>query len=227
MKKTFLIFLSLTLFVVTPAMAQRDDDGELLFEKSNVIKLGPKVGATFTSMGQPNEVDLYDGAGTGFSIGAALRTRLGKATEETRQGGTGMWGFALDVLYKQNKAKTIGTQDLSLAYLELPLTVQLFPMAKSNMMNSFYVEAGPDFALVASKSPSVLNVPSANIAYHTGDFKGGDLRLVVGVGYTIPKTSLDVNARYYVGTKNLAGNFPCKMNTLEVSLAWMLRIAKF
>lgn len=227
MKKTILLFLSLVLFGIMPVMAQRDDDGELIFDKPNVIKLGPKLGATFTSMGQPSEVDLYDGTGVGFSFGATLKTRLGKATEDTRQGGTGPIGFGLDVLYKQNKTKTIGTQDLSLAYLEIPLTVCLFPMSKSNMMNSFYVEAGPDFSMIISKSPSVLNVPSANIAYHTGDFKGGDLRIVVGMGYTIPKTSLDVNARYYIGTSNLAANFPCKMNTLEVSLAWMFRIAKF
>ena len=227
MKKALLVLVSFAIFGVLSAMAQRDGDDDRYFQKSNVIKLGPKIGATFTSMGQPNEVDLYDGSGVGFSFGVALKTRLGRATEETRQGGTGLLGFGLEVLYKQNKVKTIGTQDLSLGYLEVPVTVQLFPMVKSNMMNSFYVEVGPDFSLIASKSPSVLNVPSANISYHTGDFKGGDLRVIVGLGYTIPKTSLDVNARYYIGTSELAGNFPCKMNTLEVSLAWMFRLAKF
>ena len=73
----------------------------------------------------------------------------------------------------------------------------------------------------------MLTVASANIAYHTGDFKGGDLRLMLGLGYTIPDTSLDVNARYYLGTSDLAGNFNCKMNTLEVSFAWLFQIGKF
>lgn len=227
MKKTILFLISFVLMGVMPALAQRDGGDERHFDKSNVIKLGPRVGLDFTSMTQPKEVDLYEGVGTSFDLGLALKTRFGRATEETRQGGTGLLGFGLEVNYKGNKVKTIGDQDLSLSYLEIPLLLQVYPMVKSNMMNSFYVEAGPDFALIASKSPSVLNVPSANIAYHTGDFKGGDLRFVVGLGYTIPKTSLDINARYYIGTSDLAGNFPCKMNTLEVSLAWMFRIAKF
>lgn len=228
MRKIITAITLMTLVGTISAWAQSDDNGEIVVKtKPNVVKIGPKVGIGFTSMTQPNEVDLYDKAGTGFSFGLSLKTRLGRATKETLKGGTGYVGFGLDVLYKQNKAKTTGSQDLSISYLEFPLTLQIYPMARSNMMNAFYIEAGPDFAIIASKSPETLNVPQANISYHTGDLKGGDLRMIVGLGYTIPKTSLDINARYYIGTSKLANNFPCKMSTFELSLAWMVNIAKF
>lgn len=226
MRKTIIAITLLPLFGITPTWAQSGDDF-VVETKSNVVKLGPKVGIGFTSMTQPNEIDLYDKAGTGFSFGLSVKTRFGRATAETAQGGTGFLGFGLDVLYKQNKAKTIGEQNLAIDYLEFPLTLQFYPMARSSVMNSFFIEAGPDFALIASKSPDVLEVPSANIAYHTGDFKGGDVRLVAGLGYTLPKTGLGINARYYIGTSKLAGNFPCKMSTFEISLAWMFNVAKF
>lgn len=227
MRKIITLLTFLTLFGSMPTWAQSGDDDIVLHTKSNVVRLGPRIGVGFTSMTQPNEVNLYDKAGTGFSFGLSVKTRFGKATAETSQGGTGFVGFGLDVLYKQNKAKTIGEQDLSLSYIEFPLTLQVYPMAKSSAMNSFFIEVGPDFALITSKSPDVLTVNSANISYHTGDLKGGDVRVVVGLGYTIPTTSLGINARYYIGTSKLAGNFPCKMNTFELSLAWMFRIAKF
>ena len=226
MRKLFATTVLLTVLGIMPVMAQ-SDDGVFIMEKANVVTLGPRLGATFTTMGQPAECDLYDGAGLGVSFGAALKTRLGRATKDTQQGGTGLLGFGLDLLYKQNTVKTIGSDDLSLGYFEIPVTVHVFPMVTSKFMNTFYVEAGPSFALVTSKSPALLSVPSANVSYHTGDFKGGDFRVVVGLGYTFPKTGLDVNARYYIGTSELAGNFPCKQNSLEVSLSWQFKIATF
>lgn len=57
--------------------------------------------------------------------------------------------------------------------------------------------------------------------------KGFDVRPMVGIGYTIPRTGLDVNARYYLGMSKMAENFKSKMNTMEVSLSWMFDIAKF
>lgn len=227
MKKIFLMLFALA--AVLPAVAQSDDnedEGFSRYEKSNAIFLGPKVGATFTSMGQLKEVDLYDGAGFGFSAALAGKVRFGKATENT-DGGTGMFGLSMELKYKQNKVKTIGSDDLSLGYFEIPITAQVYPFAKKQALNSFFIEAGPDFAFLASKSPDVLSVPSANIAYHTGDFKGGDLRIVAGLGYTIPNTSLEINGRYYIGMSELAGNFPCKMSSIEVSLSWLFKIGQF
>ena len=226
MKRT-IAFLLLAGFVgIAPMSTQRDDD-EPIREKANAITLGPRLGLTFSTLGQPEDVALYDGAAMAFSFGASMKARFGYATQNTREGGTGFWGFGLEALYKQNKVNVVDGNNMQLGYLEVPVTLQVYPMAKSNAMNSFYVEAGPDFALLVSKSPNQLVIPSANLVYHTGDFSGGDIRFIVGLGYTVPHTSLNVNARYYVGTSNLASNFSCKMNSLEISLAWMFNIAKF
>ena len=227
MKTIFATIAMLLIAGSMPTWAQSDDEDFDFPTKSNVIKLGPKLGLDVTTMSQPTECDLYDGAGMGMSFGLSLNTRFGRATSDTRQGGTGMFGFGLDLIYKQNKVKTIGDADLSLGYFEIPVTFQVYPMATSKFMNSFYVEAGPSLALLSSKSPSMLSVPSANVAYRTGDLSGGDIRVLLGLGYTIPKTGLGINARYYLGTSELAGNFPCKQNTLEVSLTWMFQIATF
>lgn len=228
MKKMIIMLLAVA--GIMPVMAQRNTqqrNTQIDFVKKNVIFLGPVVGATFTTMGQPKEVDLYDGSGFGISAGADLRVRFGTSARRGGVSGTGLWGLGLEAKYKQNKVKTIGSDPLSIGYLEMPFTAQVYPFYKSSLMNAFYIEAGPSFALTLSKSPELLSVESANLAYRTGDFKGGDIRLALGVGYTIPSTSLGVNARYYIGNSDLAGNFPCKMNTLEVSLAWMFKIGKF
>ena len=37
---------------------------------------------------------------------------------------------------------------------------------------------------------------------------------------------IGINARYYMGTSKLAGNFNSKMNTLEFSISWMFNIGK-
>jgi hypothetical protein len=225
MRKIISLITFLSLACIMPAWAQ---SGGIEFgEKANVVKIGPKVGVGFTSMGQPNEADVYDGSGAGLVAGLAVKSRFGRATEDTRQGGTGLLGVGMELLYKKNEVKTVDGSNLSLGYFEIPVTLQFFPMTKSKMMNPLFIEAGLDFAFLTSKSPALLQVPSANLAYKTGDLKGGDVRIVAGFGYTVPKTSLDVGVRYYIGTSNLAGNFPCKQNTLEVSLAWLFKIASF
>lgn len=226
MIKKLFFFSFLTLVVTMQIFAQRDDVIELS-SKSNAIRLGPKIGIGLTTMGQPNEGKVYDGPGIGLIGGASLKARFGRATADTRQGGTGLIGVGLEVLYKQNKVKCVDGLNLTLGYLEIPVSLQLYPMKKSNVMNRFYIEAGADFAKIISKSPSELKVPSINTTYKTSDFSGGDIRVLAGLGYTIPTTGLDISARYYIGMSKLAGNFPCKQNTLEVSLAWLFDIATF
>lgn len=225
--KKIMLLTSIALLGILSVFAQQDDGVRNRHRKANVVKLGPKLGATFSTMSQPDEIKLADGSGTGFALGATVKTRLGYATEETMLGGTGLVGFGLELNYKQTKMKTVGERDIALAYFEIPVLAQIFPLLRSNAMNSFFIEVGPDFALLLSKEPDVLHVPSANVNYHIGDLKGGDLRLLIGMGYTVPKTSLDINLRYYFGTSDLAKNLPCKVNTLEITAAWMFNIAKY
>lgn len=238
MKKLLILFVAI--LGVSPAFAQIDDESDFgqlssngRFEKpkKSAFFIGPKVGLTMTSMTQPDECDLYDGSGIGFSGGIAMKARFGKATENSYEG-TGIVGVGLELKYKQNNVKTIANEDLKLGYLEVPVTLQFYPFAKSLAMNPFYLELGGSFAALMSKSPDELRVnnPSeefTSVTYHTGDLKGFDVRGIIGIGYTIPGTGFDINARYYFGTSDLAKNFPCKMSTIEVSLSYYFKLARF
>lgn len=203
--------------------------------KVNALYVGPTLGATMTTAsGQPKGYDLFDGAGIGFSGGAAIRARFGKATPNSPVG-TGFFGVGLDIKYKLNGVKTKATENLSLGYLEIPVIVQYYPLAKTTSGNGFFIEAGPDFALLMSKSPDKLrlelNEPYPGlraIEYLTGDLKGGDLRVALGLGYNVPKMGLVVNARYYLGMSELSKNaLPTKLNTAELSLSWLFKTLTF
>lgn len=234
--KKLVVLLGLCLAVL-PCMAQTDD-GELIISsssigtvKKNVFYVGPKLGLTMTSMSQPDQGNLYDAMGTGFSGGLAAKLRLGQAFENS-YGGTGLLGFGLELKYKQNKVKTVGSDDLSIGCFEIPVTVQLYPFYKSRGLNTLYIEAGIDMALGLSSSPDELSfTPNNNlyswVSYKTGDIKGSDVRIPVGVGYTVPNTGFDINLRYYIGTSKLAEGFSSTMNSLEISLAWLFKAGGF
>lgn len=244
MKK--ILFLVVALSLTVPGLAQTDDGEDEIIstgkEKSNAFFLGPKVGGTMTTMTQPDEGKLYDGSGVGFSGGLVFQARFGKASENS-VGGTGYFGAGLELKFKINSVKTLGTDEtgkenakLSLGYFEAPIFVHIYPIAKSPSLNSLYVELGAALAGTLTRSPKslTLNNPSddySQITYNLdangSKLKGMDVRPFAGIGYTIPNTGLDINARYYIGTSELAKNFACKMNTLEVSLAWLFNIGKF
>lgn len=243
MKKTTLTLMAL-LFAMS-MFAQSDDDEEIggtVKPKNNAFFLGPKAGVTMSTMTQPDEGKLFDKSDVGYSAGLAFKARFGKATSNS-EGGTGYVGLGLELKYTQNKAKTIATDEkgkentsLSMGYFEAPVSLQFYPLAKSNAMNNLYVELGAAFLGTLSRSPKTLTVdePSADYSQVTykldadgSKLKGLDVRPMAGFGYTIPGTGLDVNARYYLGMSKMAENFKSKMNTLEVSLSWMFDIAKF
>lgn len=244
MKKIFFFVTALALSI--PGFAQSDDgEDEVVIptkQKSSVIAFGPKIGGTMTSMSQPNEGKLYDGAGIGFSGGLAFRGRFGQASENTA-GGTGYVGFGFELKYKQNTVKTLAFDEkgkenakLSISYFEVPVFAQFYPLVKVSGLNALYVELGVAFAGTLSRSPESLTLYNPGAYYSQATYyldangsklKGWDIRPLAGIGYKIPHTGLELNARYYLGTSKLAGNFPCKMNTAEVSLAWMFNIIKF
>lgn len=235
MKK--LLMMLVVVWAVSPVFAQDDEEDEVFeVQKNSVFYLGAKGGVTMTSMTQPKECDLYDGSGIGFSGGLAMKARFSRASENANEA-TGMFGLGLELKYKQNNVKTIANEgDLKLGYFEVPVALQFYPFAKSNAMNPFYIEVGGSFAGIMSKSPDALRVNNPNeeyqyVSYHTGDLKGFDIRPLAGIGYCLPisdnKYGLDLNARYYLGTSELAKNFPCKMSTIEVSLCFYFGLARF
>lgn len=235
MKK--LLFLIISVLCFSNLAAQ--DDGESSYGsqeagtfgkrsskkiKKNVVLLGPKAGLVFTTMTQPDQCDLYDGSGFGFQGGAALRFRFGQATHHS-VGGTGMWGAAIEMKYVQDLVKTIADDDLEIDYFAVPVMVQCYPFCKSKGAQNLYLEAGAAIAGTLSSSPEYLQ--AENVRFKTGDIAGFDFRPLIGIGYTVPNTGLDFNARYYLGTSELAGNMASKMNSFEVSVAWMFNLGKF
>lgn len=243
MKKILFPILALFLTMSMVAQTVEYDEQPVVFNpKKNAFFLGPKIGGVITSMSQPNEGNLSDGSGFGLSAGMAMKMRFGRANENS-VAGTGFWGLGLELKYKQNKVKTLAENshydsnaNFAINYFEVPLYFHLYPFAKSRAMNSLYIELGASFAFSLGSNTDYLTLQNPSQEYSSvtynfnsdkGKLKGNDIRPLVGLGYTIPNTGLDINARYYIGTSELAGNFPCKMNSFEISFAWMFKAFKF
>ena len=204
-------------------------------QRKHKLSIGPRVGGTMTMMKDPDNFSVEDGAGFGFTGGIAVRARFGKQFESSDPG-TGAWGVAIEQKFKQNVAKTTFGDDLKLSYFEIPILVQWYPFYKKSAMNPLYIEAGVAPAICMTADPDALqstfiSYPSSTATLvtdtyiKTGDLKANDVRPVVGLGYAFP-FGLDINARYYFGTSEMAKNFNAKINSVEFSLAWMFDIAK-
>lgn len=254
MKKIFLLILASV--ICTSIDAQRDVQSQRgggrsakpeLAQKKHAFYVGIRGGLAISTMTQPDECNLYDGAGLGFSGGIVGKVRFGQATPNA-PAGTGLLGAGLELKYKQNRVRTIATDesgknnaDLDIGYFEVPVYVQLYPFYKSNAMNTFYIDAGLDFAGTMNRSPKSLTVDNLigeyksvtyNIDNNGSRLKGMDVRIMAGIGYDFALKNkknettnlIGINARYYIGTSKLAKNFNSKMNTLEISISWMFNI---
>lgn len=240
MKKSFFFiiaaFLAVGCFAQNEANSIHDDFGFTEKKpKANALYVGPTIGVTMTqASGEAKDYDIFDGSGIGFSGGVMARARFGQGTVNS-PAGTGKFGAQIEAKYKLNTLKTIADDDLKLGYLEIPILFQYYPLAGTIGGNGLYVEAGPDIAMLMSSSPDVLNVELNQpypgyqaIQYKTSDLKGGDFRVAMGVGYSVPDMGLGINARYYLGFSELSKNvMPSKLNTVEVSLYWLFKVAKF
>lgn len=241
-KKMLFAFAALAISSLS-AFAQMDDEniGFINLQK-NTFSIGIKAGGNISTMSQPDICDLYDKSGMGFSGGVSMNMRFGKASENS-PAGTGLIALGLDLMYRQSTVKTIAFDDtgkenanLSLGYFDVPLYVQFYPFMKSASMNTLHVEVGAAFAGTLSRSPETLTVPSKaggsssiifNINTDKSKLKGMDVRPFAGIGYTIPNTGIDISARYYLGTSDLAGNMQSKISSAEISIAWMFKKWKF
>ena len=206
-------------------------------EYNHALFVGPTLGANMTmTSGQAAKYDLFEGTGIGFTGGVAAKVRFGHGTENSMEG-TGMFAAGLEVKYTLNNVKTNAEKNLTLGYLDIPVLVQFYPLAGTTTANGLFIEAGPDFCMLMSKSPDklslALNQPYPGlqaIEYLTGDMKGGDMRVAMGLGYECDLTNMNlgVHARYYLGTSELSKNvLPVKLNTIELSLSLMFKVAKF
>lgn len=237
MKKIFLF--SIAFFVAMTTNAQltfADDEGGdqeevepvgIKDRRKNVMSLGLKLGGNLSTMTTYKEVDLGQKSGFGFDVGAVIGARFGKHTKASDPG-TGPIGVQLEVLYSLHTVRTAMSDNIKLSYLEVPVMFRYY------FFQDLHVEAGICIAGMLSSSPERLTAnlnepwPGRNtVSIATGNFKGFDLRPVLGLGYIIPKTGLGLNARYYFGTSDLAENFPCKVSSFEFALSWSFNVLKF
>ena len=241
MKKLNLIFLSLFACIASANAQIEGDDGfgqkpkttttnqgqgqngkRLSVKTKNYnyeLSVGPRVGVGFSSMSESDGLELYDGAGLSFDGGIAANIRFGGKDSRGRAlDGQGLFGIGLELNYKSMSVKTKPGDDLKMNYFEVPVH-------NTKQLKNIYIEAGATIAGTLSASPDKISYQ--NTTYATGDLKGFDVRPTVGVGYRFNKNSandgLYVSARYYLGTSKLAGNFPAKMSSAEITIGYLFK----
>ena len=242
MKKLNLIFLSLFACIATANAQIEGDDGFGQKPKTTTTNQGQgqngkrlsvktknynyELYVGFSSMSESDGLELYDGAGLSFDGGIAANIRFGGKDSRGRAlDGQGLFGIGLELNYKSMSVKTKPGDDLKMSYFEVPVLLQFYPCYNTKQLKNIYIEAGATIAGTLSASPD--KVSYQNTTYATGDLKGFDVRPTVGVGYRFNKNSandgLYVGARYYLGTSKLAGNFPAKMSSAEITIGYLFK----
>ena len=212
--KKLLMLVATTMMVVSVNAQERAGD-DIVDTRKNVVSLGITAGGNYSMMSSYDAVDLGSRTGIGFQGGLAVNAHFGQ-----RQGadaGTGPIGLQLELLYGLHNFKTDLNDNIKLGYLEVPLLLKYY------IAQEFNIEVGPTFAFLMSKSPDKLQGPSTMIAI--GELKGGDVRGTIGVSYQTK--GFFASARYNLGFSDLAGNFPCKVSAVTVSVGYLFDIFKF
>lgn len=213
--KKFLTMMVMAVFTVN--IAAQEEIGEII-DSPYRIYMGVKGGASFSTMnGLPDALGLDPKMGVGFQGGIVAGIRLGRwGGNDKAEGGTGRFGIQLEALYSQRTVKT-EVENLKLSYFEVPVLAQCY------ITRDIFVELGPTIAGTLSSSPDEMK--TGNMAIATGELKGFDVMLTGGVGYK-HKSGFIASARYNYGMSELAGNFPGKISTFNVSVGWVFDLNK-
>lgn len=194
------------------------------------FSIGPRVGGGLSMMSEGDGLNIADGSGFGFDAGLGLNVRFGGKDSRGRAlNGQGLFGIGLELNYASNSIKTKMGDNLNLGYFEVPLLFQFYPAFGSKQLKNLYIEVGPTFSMLLSSSPDQLvsESPFVTSIYNTGDFKGGDIKGTIGVGYRFSRSSandgLYLNFRYNLGTSDLAGNFPAKISSAELTIGYLFK----
>lgn len=185
-------------------------------KRQNVLSFGVKAGANLSTLSKYGEADLGLKSGVGFEGGAIVAARFGKRTLGS-PAGTGLFGVQIEPSYVQH---TIGTNedDIKLSYFEIPVLLKLF------LTPNFNVEIGPNFAGTLSSSPDYIEADNTSIA--TGEIKGFDVKVCVGVSYEM-KNGLFASLRYQLGTSGLAKNFDSRVSAASLTIGYKFNVFKF
>lgn len=200
--------------IVPVNSAPSEDDGGVV-PKSFALTLGPKVGANYSLVNDPSELNFGLGSNVGFSGGLTANVRFGKRPR-TKFADTGRFGIQLEATYAMRSIKS-DIENIDMSNIEIPLLFQWW------FARDFCIAVGPTFTGVLTTSPEELS--SNNAVYKTGKIKGYDVMLTIGADYK-SKKGLTASLRYNMGNSELAGNFPIKVSTISAGIGWLFSIAK-
>lgn len=180
-----------------------------------------------TMASESGDLKVTDGGSLGWDAGLAFNVRYGNKDYKGRPlHGQGLFGVGIELNYANRIVKTKGSDDLKLNYFEVPLLFQFYPVYNTTQLRNFFVEIGPTFSMLLSSSPKELAVDNSTV-YKTGDFKGGDIKATFGLGWRFDRNAandgLYLSLRYNLGTSKLAGNFPCKVSTAELTIGYLIK----
>lgn len=190
------------------------------------LSIGPRVGGGL-ALASDGDLKFTDGSGFGYDAGLGVNLRFGGKDSKGRAlNGQGLFGIGLELNYAGYSVKTVSDENLNLNYFEVPLLLQFYPAFQTKQMKNLYIEVGPTFSALISKSPDEIKIdPLTSLI--TKDLKGGDIKGTIGVGYRISKSGANdgfyINLRYNHGFSNLAGNLPTKISSAELTIGYLFK----
>lgn len=190
------------------------------------LSIGPRVGGGL-SMATDGDLKFTDGSGLAYDAGLGVNLRFGGKDSRGRAlNGQGLFGIGLELNYAGYSVKTVADENLNLGYFEVPLLLQFYPAFQTKQLKNLYIEVGPTFSALVSKSPDEIIVDKFS-TYITKDLKGGDIKGTIGIGYRINRNGandgLYFNLRYNQGSSNLAGNLPTKVSSAELTIGYLFK----
>ncbi len=191
------------------------------------LSIGPRVGGGLAMASDENGFKFSDGSGFAYDAGLGVNLRFGGKDAKGRAlNGQGLFGIGLELNYASYSVKTVADKNLNLGYFEVPVLLQFYPAFQTKQMKNLYVEVGPTFSALVSKSPDEIKVDPIT-TFITNDLKGGDIKGTIGVGYRINKTDANdgfyINLRYNQGFSKLAGNIPTKVSSAELTIGYLFK----
>lgn len=190
------------------------------------LSIGPRVGGGL-SMATDGDLKFTDGSGLAYDAGLGVNLRFGGKDSRGRAlNGQGLFGIGLELNYAGYSVKTVADENLNLGYFEVPLLLQFYPAFQTKQLKNLYIEVGPTFSALVSKSPEEIKTDPLTTLI-TKDLKGGDIKGSIGVGYRINKADANdgfyFNLRYNHGFSNLAGNLPTKISSVELTIGYLFK----
>lgn len=180
-------------------------------EQKAYISMGVVGGFDMSSISTSDPVTADMSMRPGFNVGIAANIRFCKRNQIS-SAKTGLLAIQPEIRYATMGAKTKDS-GISLGYLMVPVMLKVYPT------KSFYLEAGPEFSMHISNSPSHFATESYQI--NMSDLQANDIMLGVGLGFSL--RGFTIGARYNYGFSDLASNLPWKNSLIQLNIGYLFQ----